>query len=109
MLRSNKRSLWNHVVSPEEEKERLQWEGFVEKEGFNQKLCYHRRTARRAMSVETLSVVATSSTTVTHPRQIEATELKYHDRQTCSKLCGSECTASTLQFRRHCVNKLDRR
>jgi len=28
------KSLWNHVVSPEEEKERLQWEGFAEKEGF---------------------------------------------------------------------------
>jgi len=26
--------LGNHVVSPEEEKERLQWEGFAEKEGF---------------------------------------------------------------------------
>jgi len=24
----------NHVVSPEREKERLQWEGFAEKEGF---------------------------------------------------------------------------
>jgi len=24
----------NHVVSPEEEKEKLQWEGFAEKEGF---------------------------------------------------------------------------
>jgi len=24
----------NHVVSPEEEKERLQWEGFAEKRGF---------------------------------------------------------------------------
>jgi len=24
----------NHVVGPEEEKERLQWEGFAEKEGF---------------------------------------------------------------------------
>jgi len=24
----------NHVVSPEEENERLQWEGFGEKEGF---------------------------------------------------------------------------
>ena len=27
-------SLGNYVVSPEEEKERLQWEGFAEKEGF---------------------------------------------------------------------------
>ena len=27
--RSNRKSLENHVVSPEEEKERLQWEGFV--------------------------------------------------------------------------------
>ena len=32
--RSNRRSLENHVFSPEEEKERLQWEGFAEKEGF---------------------------------------------------------------------------
>jgi len=34
MLRSNSKSLGNHVVSPEEEKERLQWDGFAEKEGF---------------------------------------------------------------------------
>ena len=34
MLRSNRKSLGNHVVSPEEEKERLQWEEFAEKEGF---------------------------------------------------------------------------
>ena len=34
MLRSNSKSLGNHVVSPEEEEERLQWEGFAEKEGF---------------------------------------------------------------------------
>jgi len=30
----NSKSLGNHVVSPEEERERLQWEGFAEKEGF---------------------------------------------------------------------------
>ena len=34
MLRSNRKSLGNHVVSPEEEKQRLHWEGFPEKEGF---------------------------------------------------------------------------
>ena len=34
MLRSNSKSLGNRVVSPEEEKERLQWQGFAEKEGF---------------------------------------------------------------------------
>jgi len=34
MLRSNSKSLGNHVVSPKEEKERMQWEGFAEKEGF---------------------------------------------------------------------------
>jgi len=33
-VRSNSKSLENHVVSSEEEKERLQWEGFAEKEGF---------------------------------------------------------------------------
>jgi len=35
-VRSNSKSLGNHVglVSSEEEKERLQWEGFAEKEGF---------------------------------------------------------------------------
>jgi len=31
MLRSNSTSLGNHVVSPEEAKERLQWEGFAGK------------------------------------------------------------------------------
>jgi len=34
MLRSNSKSLGNHVVSPEKEKEGLQWEGSAEKEGF---------------------------------------------------------------------------
>ena len=34
MLRSNSKSLGNRVVSPEEEKQRLQWEGFAGKEGF---------------------------------------------------------------------------
>jgi len=34
MLRSNSKSPGNHVVSPEEEKERLQWEEFAEKESF---------------------------------------------------------------------------
>jgi len=34
MLRSNSKSLENHVVKPEEEKERLQWAGFAEKGGF---------------------------------------------------------------------------
>jgi len=35
MLRSNSKSVGNlnHVVSPEEKKERLQWEGFAEKGG----------------------------------------------------------------------------
>ena len=34
MLRSNSKSLGNHAVSPGEETERLQWDGFAEKEGF---------------------------------------------------------------------------
>ena len=34
MPRSNIKRLGNHVVSPEEEKERLQWEAFAEKGGF---------------------------------------------------------------------------
>jgi len=34
MLRSDSKSLGNHVVSPEEEKERLQWEGFAKRGGF---------------------------------------------------------------------------
>ena len=33
-VRSNRKSLGNHIVSSEEEKEKLQWEGFAEKEGF---------------------------------------------------------------------------
>jgi len=34
MLRNNSKSPGNHVFSPEEEKERMQWEGFAEKEEF---------------------------------------------------------------------------
>ena len=34
MLRSNCKSLGNRVVGPEEEEERLRWEGLAEKEGF---------------------------------------------------------------------------
>ena len=34
ILRSNSRSLGNHVVNPGEEKGRLQWEEFAEKESF---------------------------------------------------------------------------
>jgi len=31
MLRSSSKSLGNHVVSPEEEKESMRWEGFAER------------------------------------------------------------------------------
>ena len=34
MLRSNSKSLGNRVVGPEEEKERLRWEGFAENGDF---------------------------------------------------------------------------
>jgi len=38
LARSNRKSLGNHVVSPEEEKERLQWEKFAEKEAFKSEM-----------------------------------------------------------------------
>ena len=38
MLRSNSQSLGNPVVSPGEEKERLQWKEFAEKEGFKSRM-----------------------------------------------------------------------
>ena len=41
MLKSNSKSLENHVVSPEEEKERLQWEWFTEKGGLGFKGTLH--------------------------------------------------------------------
>jgi len=34
VLRSSSKSLGNHLVRLEEEKERLRWEGLAEKEGF---------------------------------------------------------------------------
>jgi len=37
-VRSNSKSLGNHVVSSKEEKERLWWEGFAEKEGFKYRI-----------------------------------------------------------------------
>ena len=46
MLRSNSKSLANHVVSSEKEKERLQWEGFAEKEkdSTSSPKCFHTRS-----------------------------------------------------------------
>jgi len=41
-IRSNSKILGNHVVSPEEEKERLRWEGFAEKGGFMQPRVQHK-------------------------------------------------------------------
>ena len=38
MIRSVSKSLGNHVVSPEEEKERLQRDGFAEKESFKSRM-----------------------------------------------------------------------
>jgi len=38
MLTSNSKMWGIHVVSPEEEKERLRWEGFAEKEGFKPRI-----------------------------------------------------------------------
>jgi len=35
MLRNNRKSLGNHLLSTEEEKESLQWEGFAEKDGLS--------------------------------------------------------------------------
>jgi len=37
MLSSNSKRLGNHLISPEEEQERLQWEGFAEKKSFKLK------------------------------------------------------------------------
>jgi len=39
MVRSVGKTVWEiHVVSPEEEKQRLQWEEFAKKEGFKPKV-----------------------------------------------------------------------
>jgi len=51
MVRSNSKSLQNHVVSPEEEKERLQWDGFAEKEGFYRAMLGIRGTSHGPVSV----------------------------------------------------------
>jgi len=67
----------------------------------NKKLCYRRRTARRAMSVKILSTVETSSTA--NPQQIAVMELEGYSRPTCSK------QARLVNCRIGVVNKLDRR
>ena len=41
-IRSNSKIIGNYVVSPEEEKERLRWEGFAEKKGFMQPRDQHK-------------------------------------------------------------------
>ena len=67
----------------------------------NKKLCYRRRTARRAMSVIVLPTVETSSTA--NPQQIAVMELEGYSRPTCSK------QARLVDCRISVVNKLDRR
>jgi len=68
MLRSNSKTLGNHVVSPEDEKERPEWEGFADK-----KLSYRRGTARCVVSIEILPIATNSAETTytTSPDQID--------------------------------------
>jgi len=56
MLRSNSKSLGNHVVSPEEEKERLQWERFTEKKA-------HVKIASRIVSYRTYTFLSDPAAT----------------------------------------------
>jgi len=56
MLRSNSKSLGNHVVSPEEEKERLQWERFAEKKA-------HVKIASRIVSYRTFTLLSDPAAT----------------------------------------------
>jgi len=67
----------------------------------HKKLCYRRRTARRAMSVKILSTVEKSCTT--NPQQIKAMELESYSWGTCSK------QPQLVDCHIDVVNKLDRR
>jgi len=63
MLRSNSKSLGNHVVSPEEEKESLQWEGFAEKAGFKLKLGMKERVGDEKLIIS-MTVSGINHTTI---------------------------------------------
>ena len=52
MLISDSKSLGNRVVSPGEEKERLQWEGFAEKGGFKSGM----RVGNRKLIISTVGI-----------------------------------------------------
>ena len=71
----------------------------------NKKLCYRRRSSRRAMSVKILSTVETSCKT--NPQLIEVMELKGYSWPTCSKQprLVDYCIGLHIAI----VNKLDRR
>jgi len=64
MLRSNSKSLGNHVVSPEEEKESLQWEGFAEKAGFKLKLGMKERVGDEKLIIISMTVSGINHTTI---------------------------------------------